>query len=234
MEPTPGNIVGIVPLGIRRVRLRFAAVMAGGRYFDAIWSAVPEGAQPEDFAARRGFLLRHVAAGERVLDLGCGTGEFTAAQAQAGAQPVGVDISQEALRRARERHPDLDLRLAPATGPLPLDDAEMDAVWAGDVIEHVLDTGVWLSEVRRVLRPGGRLLLTTPYHGRLATILMGVRPGAFEAHFDPRSDHLRFYTAASLRELLLDFHFEDVTIRPAGGWPGLRRSLRAVARRGRW
>jgi hypothetical protein len=85
-----------------------------------------------------------------------------------------------------------------------------------------------------VLRPGGRLLLTTPYHGRLASVLIGLRRGAFEAHFDPRSDHLRFYTAASLRALLVDFNFEDIAIGAAGGRPGFRHSLKALARRGRW
>jgi ubiquinone/menaquinone biosynthesis C-methylase UbiE len=208
--------------------------MAGGAYSDAIWSAVPEGALPHDFAPRRAWLLDHVSAGERVLDIGCGSGEFTAALAEAGARPVGVDISAQALRRARKRHPELEFDLAPAAGPLPLDDGQMDAVWAGDVLEHVVDTAAWLSEVRRVLRPGGRLVLTTPYHGRLTSVLIGLRRGAFEAHFDPRSDHLRFYTAASLRALLVAFNFEDITIGAAGGWPGFRHSLQALAHRGRW
>ncbi len=147
---------------------------------------------------------------------------------------MGVDVSAEALGRAVRRHPELDLRLVTPAGPLPLGDGEMDVVWAGDVIEHVVDTSAWLSEVRRVLRPGGRLLITTPYHGRVATIALALRPGAFERHFDPRSDHLRFYTSASLRDLLVDFRFQDVAIRAAGGWPGFRRSLDVVAIRGRW
>ena len=52
---------------------------------DAIWEALPADAQPERFAERRAFLLAHVRAGERVLDLGCGAGEFSVALAQAGA-----------------------------------------------------------------------------------------------------------------------------------------------------
>jgi cyclopropane fatty-acyl-phospholipid synthase-like methyltransferase len=51
---------------------------------DAVWSAVPEGAEPERFAARRAFLLAHVASGQRVLDLGCGDGAFAAALLEAG------------------------------------------------------------------------------------------------------------------------------------------------------
>ena len=94
---------------------------------------------------------------ERLLDLGCGAGDFTAALAAAGASPVGVDVAEAALRRARERHPGLDFRVVPLDGPLPLEDCEFGLVWASEVIEHVADTARWLSEVRRVLAPGGRL-----------------------------------------------------------------------------
>jgi ubiquinone/menaquinone biosynthesis C-methylase UbiE len=208
--------------------------MAHGAYSNAIWSALPEDAAPHDFARRIAFLLDHVEPGARVLDIGCGSGEFGAALMQAGAHPVGVDISSEALRRGREHHPHLDLRLASEAGPLPLDDAQMDVVWAGDVVEHVVDTTAWLSELRRVLRPGGRLVLETPFHGRLATIALALRQGGFESHFDPRSDHLRFYTARSLRAVLEDFGFERISVRAVGGWPLFRRSLQATAQRGRW
>jgi len=208
--------------------------MAGSAYFDAIWSRVPEEAQPHDFAARRGFLLGHTAPGQSVLDLGCGTGEFSAALVEAGASVVAADVSQEALSRARARHPGLDLRQVPETGSLPLADGECDLVWAGAVIERVVDTDGWLSEVRRVLRPGGKLLLTTPWHGRPGTALALLAPGGFEELFDPRSDRVRFYTAGSLRATLEDFRFDEVSIQPAGGWPGWRRWLAAVARRARW
>ena len=102
-----------------------------------------------------------------MLDVGCGEGRFAAELARAGAEVVGIDVAAEPLRRARERHPELDLRQVPAAGAWPLKDASFDAVWAGEVIEHVADTAGWLSELRRVLRSGGLLLLSTPDHGRL-------------------------------------------------------------------
>jgi SAM-dependent methyltransferase len=121
-----------------------------------------------------------------------------------------------------------------AEGAWPLEDASFDAVWAGEVIEHVLDTAGWLSEARRVLRSGGSLLLSTPDHGRLRMIRWALAPRAFEAHFDPRADHLRFYTRGTLTELLEDFGFHDVEVRRAGGLPGARRELLACARRSRF
>jgi SAM-dependent methyltransferase len=169
-----------------------------------------------------------------VLDVGCGEGHFAAALVQAGMTVVGVDVAEEPLRRARARHPALDLRIVPAEGPWPLADASFDIVWAGETIEHVADTAGWLSEVRRVLRSGGSLLLSTPAHGRLAMLRLALSGRAFDAHFDPRADHLRFYTRRTLARLLGDFGFEDIDVQGVGGTPGARRLLLASARRSRF
>jgi SAM-dependent methyltransferase len=174
-------------------------------YFDRIWERVPAGAVPEQFAARRDFLLAGVRPGERVLDVGCGEGGFSAALEEAGARPVGVEVAAEPLRRARRRHPSLELHLV--SGPLPFGAAEFDVVWAGEVIEHVADGLGLLDELRRVLRPDGRLLITTPDHPRRLVWRLGLRRAAFERHFDPRADHLRFFTARTLTLLLEDAGF---------------------------
>lgn len=167
-----------------------------------------------------------------MLDLGCGAGELSAALARAGARPVAVDVAREALRRARERVPGLDLRHWPAGEPLPLKDAGVDVVWAGEVIEHVVDVAPWLSQVRRVLRPRGTLLLSTPHHGAGALLRLALSRRAFAEHFEPRGDHVRFYSPATLRALLEDFDFEIAQLRLCGGLPGLRSTIlvRAVRR----
>jgi 2-polyprenyl-3-methyl-5-hydroxy-6-metoxy-1,4-benzoquinol methylase len=188
--------------------------------YEALWRALPEGLEPSDFVRRRRFLLEHVRrAGfaPRVLDVGCGEGAFAAAMLDAGAHVVAVDIAEEPLRRARSRHPELDLRLVAPEGPWQLDDASFDAVWAGEVIEHVADTAAWLSEVRRVLRSGGSVIVSTPAHGRLALARLAFSTRAFARHFDPLGDHLRFYDRRTLARLLDEFGFEQVTVRSAGG-----------------
>jgi 2-polyprenyl-3-methyl-5-hydroxy-6-metoxy-1,4-benzoquinol methylase len=208
---------------------------------DSVWESVPQGSCPLDAALRGRFLLEHAAALSRelggplhALDLGCGEGHFTAQLARTGAIVLGADVSAEALRRARSRRPDLHLQAIPADAPWPLADASFDLVWAGEVIEHVADTAGWLSEVRRVLRPRGELLVSTPAHGRLELLALALSPRRFDRHFDPRSDHLRFYSARSLRRLLDDFGFDDIEVRAAGGLPMARRVLLACARRKRW
>src|SRR5271166_2121244 len=168
----------------RRPRPRLAlAAMPSRAYHEGFWEGVPGGLEPADFALRREFLLARAVAGERALDVGCGEGHFAAELLRAGLEVVGIDVAEEALRRARGRHPELDLRLVEGEGAWPLPDASFDLVWAGEVIEHVAHTAAWLSEVRRVLRPRGRLLLSTPAHGLLVRLRLALSARAFEAHF---------------------------------------------------
>jgi 2-polyprenyl-3-methyl-5-hydroxy-6-metoxy-1,4-benzoquinol methylase len=208
--------------------------MTAQPYRESLWDSIPAGLEPADFARRSRFLLEHVAPGLRVLDVGCGEGHFTAALAAAGAQVIGLDVAAEPLRRARERHPELELRLLDEAGPWPLADASFDVVWAGEVIEHVADTAAWLSELRRVLRSGGSLLLSTPANGRLSLLAAALSPSAFARRFDPRGDHLRFYSRATLTRLIEEFGFQDVSVRGAGGLPGARRLLLLRAVRSRF
>ncbi len=208
--------------------------MRASDYHEALWEGVPEGLEPSYFAARLRFVLDHVPPGARVLDAGCGEARFTSALVRAGRPAVGVDVAREPLRRARARESELDVRLVPAAGPWPLEDCGFDAVWAGEVVEHVLDTAGWLSEVRRVLRSGGALVLSTPDHGPLTRLALGLAARRFEAHFDPRGDHVRFYTRRALVTLLEDFGFQDVRTRTLGGVRGARRVLLVCARRARF
>jgi ubiquinone/menaquinone biosynthesis C-methylase UbiE len=193
-------------------------------YYEELWERLPEDLTPPDHALRRRFALANVARGERVLDLGCGTADLAADLARGGAQVIAADVAQAALDRAARRHPELELRLVQIDGPLPFDDGAFDAVWSSEVIEHVADTARWVSEVRRVLAPRGRVLLTTPSHGRLRLLAGGI-----ERYSEPLGDHLHLYSARSLRELLRDFGFAEIDVRAVAGPPLARRLLLARA-----
>ena len=101
---------------------------------EAVWAAVPEGAEPERFAERRAFLLGHVSAGDRVLDLGCGDGAFAAVLVDAGAVVTGVDVAAEAVRRARVRAPKAAFEQVAEGAALPLPEDGFDVVWSGEVL----------------------------------------------------------------------------------------------------
>jgi SAM-dependent methyltransferase len=195
-------------------------------YHEELWERLGEDRRPPHLPLRLRFLAQQLPGRERVLDLGCGDGLLSAAIAAQGAEVVGADVAEAALARARVRCPEVTFVRVPVDGPLPFADASFELVWASEVIEHVADTAAWLSEVRRVLAPGGTLALTTPAHSRLHVLLGGV-----ERYSDPLGDHLHLYTRRSLRALLRELGFDEIQVRAAAGLPGLRALLLASARR---
>jgi ubiquinone/menaquinone biosynthesis C-methylase UbiE len=199
-------------------------------FYEGVWAGLPEDPDPWAWRRRRALLLREARPGERVLDLGCGTGRFVAALREAGADPVGVDLAETALERARRNVPGADLRLVAPDGSLPLGHGEVDLVWCSEVLEHVPDTVAFLTEVRRVLRNGGRLLVTVPDHGRIKRTLIAL--AHYDAHYDPLGQHVRFYTRRSLTRALHWTGFDDVRLGALGGPPLLRQALVARAVRG--
>jgi ubiquinone/menaquinone biosynthesis C-methylase UbiE len=182
-------------------------------FYEDVWEALPEDPEPWAWERRRALLLAEARAGERVLDLGCGAGRFVAALRDAGADPVGVDLADGAIERARRNVPGADFR--PMTDTIPLEDSSIDLVWCSEVLEHVPDTARVLSEVRRVLKTGGRLLVTTPSHDLPRRALIAML--RWEPHFDPLGQHVRFYTRRSLTRTLETFAFEDVQVRSQRG-----------------
>jgi SAM-dependent methyltransferase len=195
-------------------------------YYEDLWQRLPDELEPPDWELRSRFLLAEARDSDRVLDLGCGDGAFSAALAPKVAEVVGAEVSEAALRRAARLHPTVAFELVPLDGPLPFPDGAFDLVWSSEVIEHVADTARWLAEIRRVLDPAGRLLLTTPSHGRLRLAVGGI-----ERYSEPLGDHLHLYSRRSLHEVLADFGFAWVEVRTAGGPPLLRRLLLARATR---
>ena len=150
---------------------------------------------------------------EHALDLGCGDGRLTA-KLRANAV-TAADVSQVALRRAAARLPGAEIASLVPDEPLPFVDGEFELVLCTETIEHVRDVQLFLSEIRRVLRPGGGLALTTPDHGR-RTALRILR-GGFDSEFDPLSPHLRFFTRRSLERLLDAMGFTIESMRRRSG-----------------
>ena len=199
-------------------------------FYESFWADAPADPEPWAWERRRALLLGEARPGERVLDLGCGAGRFVAALREAGADPVGVEVAPAALERAAANAPGADLRLLGEDGTIPLEHGSVDLVWCSEVLEHVADGAELLLVARRVLRRGGRLLVTVPFHGRVKAA--GIALTRFDAHFDPQGQHLRFFTRSSLERTLQAAGFDDVRAEPAGGPPLLRESLVARATRG--
>jgi SAM-dependent methyltransferase len=129
----------------------------------------------------------------RILDVGCGTGANLLMLSHYG-NAEGVDISNDALAFCRERG--LDQVKLGAGEKLPYDDGTFDLVTAFDVVEHMDDDLAGLREMRRVLRPGGRVLLFVPAF----MFLWGVQ--------DDVSNHRRRYRMPELTRVLEQAGFE--------------------------
>jgi ubiquinone/menaquinone biosynthesis C-methylase UbiE len=96
------------------------------------------------------------------------------------------------------------------------------------VLQHVADTQLLLSEVRRVLRPGGAIAIAVPWHGRVKDAVLSLT--RFERRHDPLEPVLRHYTPRSLRDVLDQLGFDQIVLRAAGGAPFWRETLLARAR----
>jgi ubiquinone/menaquinone biosynthesis C-methylase UbiE len=188
-------------------------------YDDDLWRLVPEEAGPPP--SRLAAFVAGLGPVRVALDLGCGDGRL-AALLDAGELTL-ADVSEVALERAARRIPAADVIELTPDAPLPLPDNAFDLVLCAETIEHVRDVQLLLSEARRVLRPGGRLAISTPAHSRLTGLDILAR--GFERRFPPLSPHLRFLTRESLRRLLDDLGFDPGPIRRSRG------TLLAVATR---
>jgi len=103
--------------------------------------------------------------GKKVLDIGCagGYGGNYLVERGSPVSVTGLDISPRAVASARERYQHRNLRFVRGNGvALPFENESFDVVCAFEIIEHVDDYNLFLEEIQRVLRPDGRLLLSTP------------------------------------------------------------------------
>jgi 2-polyprenyl-3-methyl-5-hydroxy-6-metoxy-1,4-benzoquinol methylase len=173
----------------------------GSRFDDELWELVPPdpGPPPAHLVA----FVRRLGPVASALDVGCGDGRLSA-ELDAAAL-TAADVSRVALARANARLPDAEIVELEPDAPLPLGDAAYDLVLCAETVEHVRDVQLFLSEIRRVLRPGGELALSTP----------AARPlGPPE---DPLSPHLHRFTRRSLKRVLEALGFELRSLKRRSG-----------------
>ena len=162
----------------------------------------------------------------RVLDIGCQSGSLCHQLKQCGHEPYGVDIVEELIQKARGTYPQITFECVDCEKGIPFDDNFFDVVWAGDVIEHICFTDVFVNEINRILKIGGLFVLTTPMHNRLKNVIISLYN--FEKHFDPEFPHLRFYTLKSLQTVLEKRGFRIESVQYIGRISPLAKSMFVV------
>jgi SAM-dependent methyltransferase len=137
---------------------------------------------------------------QRVLEIGFLGGAFCAELQRLGHEPHGIEVVPELVENARRAFPGVDFIVGNCQEKLPYPDGMFDAVWAGEVIEHIGHTDVFVNEINRVLKVGGYVILTTPMHNRVKNLYVVLFN--FERHFNPEFPHYRFYSKKSLTAVL--------------------------------
>ena len=121
--------------------------------------------------------------GERVLDLGCGTGHLTQEIAARGAQVVGVDSSPEMIAQAIAEYPALDFRMADAR--TMQFDAPFDAVFSNAALHWVHEANQAAARIAAALKPGGRFVAEFGGKGNVSAIQEGIRHALSSVGIDP-------------------------------------------------
>jgi ubiquinone/menaquinone biosynthesis C-methylase UbiE len=158
------------------------------------------------------LVRNHLSAGSRLLEIGCGAGNLLLQAAVKGSYPVALDLSMQALAFVRSRleeacsSPDAprDFACIQSIGELlPLPDASFDCILLSEVIEHLPDPQVSIQEAARVLRRGGRLLVTTPNYRSFWPVMEWAVDRMNMALPMAGEQHISRFHPASLRRLLV-------------------------------
>lgn len=163
-----------------------------------------------------------------LFDLGCGSGSLSALISRGGGLEVtGVDGSQSGIQIAASSFPDVrfiqgdiyDLPYKEFEGPF-------DIVMAVDVIEHLPSPRQFMEAVKKCLKPGGLLILTTPYHGYFKWVVLSMM-GKMDNHLTTlwEGGHIKFWSSRTMKKLLGENGFHQIKFQFAGRMPFLWKSI---------
>lgn len=153
--------------------------------------------------------------GDLVLDVGCGDGIVGSfLQESAGVKVIGIDISEEAVKKAKENG--IDASVSSSEEKFPFENNIFDKVFWGDNIEHLFNPTQTLKEIRSVLKKGGKLILSCPNMGywryRIYYALKGALPDTEWTGLPSWEwSHIRFFNLSILKKFLLANGFKKVT-----------------------
>lgn len=168
----------------------------------------------------------------RILDLGCGNGALSNYLQRQGFSVLGCDIDEMGVNIASSSGSGaIFKRVGVYDSPSALGEKSFDAVVSTEVIEHLYLPAALPRFAREVLKPGGYLIITTPYHGYLKNLMICLA-GKWDSHHTSLWDggHIKFWSYRSLSALLESSGFDIVGFKGAGRVYGLWKSMVITAR----
>jgi trans-aconitate methyltransferase len=153
--------------------------------------------------------LLNAQSGERILDLGCGTGHLTAKIAGTGALVVGIDRSPEMIRQAREKYPSLQFEVMDAR-EIQLD-GNFDAVFSNATLHWIQEPERAIAGIKKSLRPGGRFVAEFGGKGNTSELLKAVRHAWQKLGIADPAPHPWYYPSLAEYAGLLEQHGFEVT-----------------------
>jgi 2-polyprenyl-3-methyl-5-hydroxy-6-metoxy-1,4-benzoquinol methylase len=161
------------------------------------------------------------------LDLGCGNGSFSNFLADRGFEVVGIEESLSEIELAQQTYLNCQF-IQGSIYDLQLPELEhtFDLIVSAEDIEHLLLPRELPRVAKRFLKPGGHLIVTTPYHGYLKNLGLSLL-GKMDSHFTVLWDggHIKFFSVSTLKQLLISEGFSNPQFKFAGRLPYLWKSM---------
>lgn len=168
-----------------------------------------------------------------VVDIGCGNGALCRELARRGYEVVGCEPSADGVRFAQSAAPELVFhQLGVDDDPSAVGNESFDVAIATEVIEYLVRPRNLPRFAKQLLRPGGHLIVSTPYHGYLKNLVLALTD-KWDAHLNPFWDggHIKFWSRKTLSQLLSEAGFRVVRFIGAGRLPFLWKSMIMVAQK---
>ena len=174
------------------------------KFYERYWNN--KNSELEDFRYKWSAIKKLIPkqAGTKLLDFGCGKGKISTEilKLNSKIELTGSDISKIAVKTAKKQVPQGKFILTQEDKPLPFKDNSFDFILAADVIEHIYDIDLIFSELARILKPSGKILISVPYHGLIKNLIIVFI--AFDFVFNVKGPHIRFFTNKALAKCLRD------------------------------
>ena len=127
---------------------------------------------------------------------------------------TAIDISASQIELNKKAYPAVNFMRHDAAARFPFAEGSFDVVWCSEVLEHLFSPQFALREMHRVMAPGGRLLVTVPYHGLFKNVLIALFK--WDEHFAPGNPHLRFFTKNTLGRIADEAGFRGIRLAQCG------------------